>query len=135
LLTGILPYVTAHYRVARGAANHGVAGLSMGGMQALAIGLRQPDTFGWIGVFSPIMERDFETRYAKELGAASALNRKLSLLFVGCGTDDQLFKGTETLHQSLATHGVTHTYRTGEGRHSWVVWRKHLAEMAAKLFR
>lgn len=135
LLTDILPFVDAHYRTARGAANRGVAGLSMGGMQALALGLRQPDVFGWIGVFSPIMERDFETRYEKELATGAALNKKLSWFFVGCGTEDQLFKGTAALHDTLTARGITHAYRTGEGRHSWVVWRKHLAEVAQKAFK
>ena len=134
LLTDILPFVDAHYRTARGSAKRGVAGLSMGGMQALALGLRHPEVFAWVGVFSPIMERDFETRYEKELANTAALN-KLSLFFVGCGTEDQLFKGTAALHDTLAARGVTHTYRTGEGRHSWVVWRKHLIEVAQKAFR
>ena len=135
LLTDILPFADAHYRTARSSAKRGVAGLSMGGMQALALGLRHPEVFGWIGVFSPIMERDFETRYEKELANTAALNKQLSLFFVGCGTEDQLFKGTAALHDTLAARGVTHTYRTGEGRHSWVVWRKHLIEVAQKAFR
>jgi enterochelin esterase family protein len=135
LLTDILPFVDATYRTARGAAKRGVAGLSMGGMQALALGLRHPDVFGWVGVFSPIMERDFETRYEKELAGGAALNKQLSLFFVGCGTEDQLFKGTAALHDTLTARGITHAYRTGEGRHSWVVWRKHLVEVAQKAFK
>ena len=135
LLTDIMPAVEARYRVAKGAANRGIAGLSMGGMQALAIGIRNPDRFKWVGVFSPIMERDFEQRYVAELAKPADLNKGLSLLWVGCGTEDQLFRGTQTLHESLTTHGVKHTYRTGEGRHSWVVWRKHLIEVAPLFFR
>jgi enterochelin esterase family protein len=135
LLTHILPAVEARYRVAKGAANRGIAGLSIGGMQALAIGIRNPDRFKWVGVFSPIMERDFEERYTAELAKPAALNKGLSLLWVGCGTEDQLFRGTQTLHESLTAHGVKHTYRTGEGRHSWVVWRKHLIEVAPLAFR
>jgi enterochelin esterase family protein len=135
LLNDVMPAVESRYRVAKGGRNRAVAGLSMGGMQALAIGLRNPQTFSWVGVFSPIMERDFDTRYAAELKSGAALNKSLSLLFVGCGTEDQLYRGTQTLHESLDTHGITHTYRTGPGRHSWVVWRAHLAELAPLLFR
>ena len=54
---------------------------------------------------------------------------------MGCGTGDQLFKGTQTLHDALTAKGLRHSYRTGEGRHSWVVWRKHLIELAPLLFR
>jgi enterochelin esterase-like enzyme len=135
LVTDIMPAVEARYNVAKGAVNRGVAGLSMGGMQALALGLRQPDRFGWVGVFSPIVERDLEQRYASQLADAASLNKKLSLVWVGCGTEDQLFKGTQTLHQVLEARGLRHEYRTGEGRHSWVVWRRHLAELAPLLFQ
>jgi enterochelin esterase-like enzyme len=135
LLTDILPSFESRYKVGPGGKNRAIAGLSMGGMQALAIGLRNPDRFGWTGVFSPIMERDFDQRYAGQLASAGDLNRKISLLWVGCGLQDQLFPGTEALHATLLKSGVKHEYHTGEGFHSWVVWRKHLAEFAQKLFR
>ena len=63
----------------------------MGGMQALKLGLRDPDQFGWIGVYSPIMEPDFEPRYPAELANAAGLNKKLRLLWVRCGSEDQLY--------------------------------------------
>ena len=47
--------------------------------------------------------------------APAALHKGLSLLWVGCGTEDQLFRGTRTLHESLTTHGAKHTYRTKVG--------------------
>jgi len=134
LLRDIIPAVESRYRVAPGARNRAVAGLSMGGMQALAIGLRNPDKFAWIGVFSPIMERDFENKYAAELAASDMLNKQLSLLWVGCGSEDQLFKGTQALHETLTRRSVKHEYHATAGRHSWVVWRKYLAEMAPALF-
>jgi enterochelin esterase family protein len=136
LLEDILPAAEARYRVAPGAKNRAVAGLSMGGMQALAIGLRNPDKFNWVGVFSPIMEREFEQKYAKEFGDATGMNEKLSLLWVGCGTEDQLFRGTQALHAALTKSQIKHSYReTSGGRHSWVVWRQYLAELAPLLFR
>ena len=50
LVTSIMPALESSYRVAKGARNHAIAGLSMGGMQALAIGIHNPDLFAWIGV-------------------------------------------------------------------------------------
>jgi enterochelin esterase-like enzyme len=136
LLTDIMPALESKYRVAAGAKNHAVAGLSMGGMQALAIGLHNPDKFGSIGVYSPIMESDFEQRYAAQLAEATVLNKKLSLLWIGCGTLDNLFKGAKALDETLTKSGVKHEFHPTEGgRHSWVLWRGYLEEMAPKLFQ
>jgi enterochelin esterase-like enzyme len=136
LLTDIMPALESRYRVAAGAKNRGIAGLSMGGMQALAIGLRHPDQFGWIGVYSPIMEADFDQRYAAQLAGAALLNQKLSVLWVGCGTLDNLFKGAKALDETLTKQGIKHEFHPTEGgRHSWVLWREYLEEMAPKMFR
>ena len=136
LLSDIMPAVEANYRVAKGPRNRAVAGLSMGGMQALAIGLHNPGQFAWIGVYSPIMEQDFETRYEAQLADAAALNKKLAVLWIACGTQDNLFRGAKALDETLTKRGVHHEFRpTQDGRHSWVVWREYLAEMAPTLFR
>jgi enterochelin esterase-like enzyme len=136
LLTGIMPALEAKYRVAQGPANRAVAGLSMGGMQALAIGLHHPEVFAWIGVFSPIMENEIETRYAAQLAEAATLNKKLSLLWIGCGTEDNLFKGARALDETLTKAGVKHEFHPTEGgRHSWVIWRDYLEVVAPTLFR
>ncbi len=136
LFASILPALESGYRVAKGARNRAVAGLSMGGMQALAIGLRHPEEFAWIGVFSPIMEPDFETRYAAQLADAPGLNKKLALLWMGCGTEDNLFKGAKAADEALTKRGVKHEFQASEGaRHSWVLWREYLEKLAPRLFR
>src|SRR5205085_278844 len=52
LLKDILPYIEAHYPVQADAPHRAIAGLSMGGGQALRIGLKHLDTFTWVGGFS-----------------------------------------------------------------------------------
>jgi enterochelin esterase-like enzyme len=105
-------------------------------MQALAIGIHHSETFAWIGVFSPIVENDLETRYAAQWADAAALNRKLALLWVGCGTEDNLFRGATMLDATLTAHGIKHEFQRSEGaRHSWVLWRQYLEKLAPVLFR
>jgi enterochelin esterase-like enzyme len=105
-------------------------------MQALAIGLRNPDRFAWIGVFSPVTEADIPDRYVAQLAQASLLNKKLSLLWVGCGTLDNLFQRTKTVNEILTRNGIQHEFHPAEGgRHSWVLWRANLVEMAQRVFR
>ncbi|HEX3875662.1 MAG TPA: alpha/beta hydrolase-fold protein [Bryobacteraceae bacterium] len=136
LLTSVMPALEKQYRVASGARNRAVAGLSMGGMQALAIGLHHPELFSWVGVYSPIAESDFATRYAAQLSQATALNQKLALVWIGCGTADNLFKGAKMIDETLTQHGIKHQFHPSEGgRHTWVLWREYLEQMAPMLFR
>jgi enterochelin esterase-like enzyme len=136
LLDDIMPAVEARYATAAGGKNRAIAGLSMGGMQALAMGLRHPDRFGWIGVFSPVTEADIPQRYSAQLDQAALLNKTLSLLWVGCGTLDALFKRTQAVDETLSQHGIRHEFHPAQGsRHSWILWRDNLEEMAQRLFR
>src|SRR5271165_6353929 len=52
LLKDVIPYVEAHYAVQSGREHRALAGLSMGGGQALTIGLSHLDHFAWVGGFS-----------------------------------------------------------------------------------
>ena len=72
LLEDIMPAVETRYNTAKGAKNRAIAGLSMGGMQALAMGLRHPDRFAWIGVFSPVTEPEIPQRYSDNLPKRSS---------------------------------------------------------------
>jgi enterochelin esterase family protein len=136
VLEDIMPAIEARYNVAKGAKNRAIAGLSMGGMQALAMGLRHPDRFSWIGVFSPVTEPEIAQRYSEQLSKADQLNASLSLLWVGCGTLDNLFQRTKTVDEALSARGVRHEFHAVEGaRHSWVLWRENLAELATRAFK
>ncbi|MBV9774887.1 MAG: phosphonate ABC transporter ATP-binding protein [Gemmatimonadetes bacterium] len=55
-LAGTLkPYVDAHYRTLADPAHTGIMGSSMGGLISLYAGLRHPEVFGRVGVFSPAL--------------------------------------------------------------------------------
>ncbi|MFL5381619.1 MAG: alpha/beta hydrolase-fold protein [Longimicrobiaceae bacterium] len=49
------PYIDRRYRTLPDAAHTGVAGSSMGGLISLYAGLKYPETFGRVGVFSPAL--------------------------------------------------------------------------------
>ncbi|WP_199907827.1 alpha/beta hydrolase, partial [Klebsiella aerogenes] len=49
------PYIDAHYRTRPDAAHTAIAGSSMGGLIALYAGLKYPQVFGRVGVFSPAL--------------------------------------------------------------------------------
>ena len=52
LLKDVIPYIESHYSVQADREHRALAGLSMGGGQSLNFGLRNLDTFAWVGGFS-----------------------------------------------------------------------------------
>jgi enterochelin esterase-like enzyme len=130
LLKDIIPYVESHYPVKADAAHRAIAGLSMGGGQALRIGLKNTDRFGWIGGFSSAI-------FGKQgsLVPGETASKQLRLLWVSCGDKDKLIKGSEAFHAALDEGKVPHIWHVDVGGHTWPVWRNDLYLFAQLLFR
>ena len=132
LLKDIIPYVEAHYPVRKGRADRAIVGLSMGGGQALRIGLKHLDQFAWVGGFSSALF-GAQTDLVNNLTDGS---QKLRLLWVSCGDKDRLIKGSEAFHTALEGKKVAHVWHVDVGGgHTWPVWRNDLYLFAQRLFR
>jgi enterochelin esterase family protein len=134
LFQDVMPLVEANYRVGKTPALRAIAGLSMGGNQALTIGLDHLDTFGWVGGMSSAM-RDLDHNLAPFLADTKASSAKLKFLWFACGKDDRLFTNNVALHNLLVARGVAHEWVVTEGNHRWTVWRRNLVELTPKLFQ
>ncbi|MEZ5352122.1 MAG: alpha/beta hydrolase-fold protein [Bryobacteraceae bacterium] len=132
LLRDVIPTVRANYRVETGRERTAIAGLSMGGGQALRIGFGHMDLFSAVGAFSAAVPQDFESAFGASLKDANA---KLKTVWFGCGKQDSLFGRAEKLDELLTARGVGHTFLATDGAHNFTIWRKHLAEFAPLLFR
>src|SRR5262249_31940413 len=130
LLKAVLPYVESHYPVKADARHRAIAGLSMGGGQALTIGLRHPDTFAWVGGFSSA-----PLGRTAGLVPGRAAAKKLRLLWVSCGDSDRLLDGSKSFHEALSRKKVPHVWHVDAGGHTWPVWKNDLYLFARKLFR
>ena len=131
----VMPWIEGEYRLKTGAANRAVVGLSMGGGQALRIGLDHLDKFSHLGVFSSGKPADMETRHAKALGDAKGTNARLKLFWIGIGTGDGALERARALHAALEKAGVQHEYVETGGGHFYPVWRRYLSIIAPRLFR
>ena len=79
LLKDIVPFVESHYAVHADREHRAVAGLSMGGGQALGIGLKHPDVFAWVGGFSSAIQEPRRSGFrgcGQEAPAGLALLRR-----------------------------------------------------------
>jgi enterochelin esterase family protein len=133
LVDEVMPLVEARYRTAAGRGRRAVAGLSMGGAQALQIGLRHLDRFASIGVFgSGITRADFDARYAT--AAAAVKKQPLDLFYVGTGKEDGVLPRAKELTVAMAAHQVDAIYEEVDGGHTYPVWRKLLVAIAPRLF-
>jgi enterochelin esterase family protein len=105
----------------------------MGGAESLFVGLNALDRFAWIGAFSSGgINEDFNASYP---ALDSKANSQLRLLWVACGKDDRLIGLNRKFDEWLKTKEVRHTWTETAGAHTWMVWRRNLAEFAALLFQ
>jgi enterochelin esterase family protein len=139
LLAELIPKVDATYRTIRDREHRAMAGLSMGAMQALQIAPTHPDTFAYIGAFSPPPVGTFDAKTAAD-GAfrdPAAFHAKVRLLWLGAGTAEERFLGqVRKMHESLDGAGIRHVVFESPGTaHEWQTWRRSLHDFAPRLFR
>jgi enterochelin esterase-like enzyme len=133
LLTEVMPQVEAAYRVSSDRNSRAIAGLSMGGSESLLTGLNNLDKFAWIGAFSSGgIAEDFDADFP---GLDAKANDKLRLLWIACGTDDGLIGLNRKVRAWLDSKGIHNTPIETPGAHTWMVWRRNLADFSGLLFR
>jgi len=129
LLEEIVPMTGAFYRVRQDAASRAIAGVSMGGGQALRTGLRHPALFGAIAAFSarpPVSQLDAFLQ--NTAGKPGSPTHPRGPIWVGCGHEDFLFGENQRFVQMLAARGIPHSWNATAGGHEWGVWRGYLAQ-------
>ncbi len=133
-LKDVLPMVEAKYRTLPGSANRAIAGLSMGGGQAIAIGFGHLEMFDAIGAFSAAVPNGFATQFASVIASPDKVNKQLSLLWIGCGKEDAAVQRSQDIGNLLTEKGIHHTLRITDGVHNFAAWRRYLVEFAPLLF-
>jgi enterochelin esterase-like enzyme len=138
-LEDAMPLVDSKFRVYTDRDHRAIGGLSLGGAQALAIGLSHLELFSRVAAFSPAMGAsnnpatggvDFET----VLADTARINSQLKFLWVSCGTEDTLFNSIAEFSTQLAKHKIEHIYRITGGAHTYAVWQRNLNEVAPLFF-
>lgn len=135
LLKEVIPQVEKSYHTRKDKDGRAVAGLSMGGGQALSAGLNHPEVFSYVGGFSSAVVM-LNPDYNKAFPHLSAdVNKQLKLVWIACGTEDFLIEPNRTYKDWLTGKGVQHTYLETPGGHTWMVWRRYLTDFLPLLFR
>jgi enterochelin esterase-like enzyme len=133
----VIPYVESEYRVAAGPRNRALAGLSMGGGHTIYTGFSDPNLFSAIGIFSPGLVRDFDTRFKPVLADPKGFNKKVALVWIACGDADTTvqYPRVKAWAEALEKGGIHESFHTYGGAHTWPVWRASLVDFVSLLFR
>lgn len=131
LLKDIIPYIESHYPVYADRERRALAGLSMGGGQALNIGLAHVDTFAWVGGFSSAPN----TKQPAELVPDPAVAKRLKLLWLGCGNKDGLIRVSQGVQKYLKEKGVPHVWHVDGNGHDTTEWDNNLYLFAQRIFK
>lgn len=143
LLENVIPFVEKNYRVIKDRKSRAMCGLSMGGGQSFYIGLRDPEVFANVGVFSTGMfggisgasNFDLETEVPGILTDTKAFNKQFDVFFMSCGEQDPRIDYTRNIVKKMRDGGVEVLFNSYPGDHEWQVWRKSLHEFAQYLFK
>ncbi len=132
-LQEVLPQVEKEYRVSGDRNQRAIAGLSMGGAEALITGLNALDSFAYVGAFSSGgLGDDYGSVFP---GLDAKADAKLRLLWIACGKEDRLFDGNVKFIEWLKSKGIRSTWVETPGAHTWTLWRRYLSEFAPLLFQ
>jgi enterochelin esterase-like enzyme len=132
LLNDVIPAIESRYSVLADREHRALAGLSMGGGQALNFGLGNLDTFAWVGAFSAAPN----TKPAQQLVPDPAKTRKqLKLLWLACGKKDGLIAISQDVHSYLKKNNVPHIWHVDSNGHDPTEWRNNLYYFVQHIFR
>jgi enterochelin esterase family protein len=132
LLTEVMPQVESAYNISRKREDRAIAGLSMGGLESLSIGLTHTDQFAWVGGFSSAIHH---LDYATQLATLNPKTADLRLLWIAVGTDEPLLQPNRDFIAWLKTKDMPVTQFETPGLHTWMVWRNDLVHFAPLLFQ
>lgn len=145
LTKDLMPYIEKNFSVKTGRENTAITGFSMGGREALFIGISRPDIFGYIGGACPapgitptqdnfmihpgcMQEAEFKT----EEGA----NRPYVLMISGAAMDGVVGDHPQRYHNILTKNGCDHVWQeVPQGGHDGVTVRAHFYNFAKAAFR
>ncbi len=139
VIRDLIPMIDGNYRTRADREHRAIAGLSMGGGQALHIGLTHLDTFSVVASFSGVRDVDLKTSFNGVFADPAAFDQKATLLYLHSGTagmDAGIHERASALHSALQASGIQHSvFRDAPGlAHEWQTWRYALQDFATRLF-
>ncbi len=141
LKQSVIPFIESNYRTETDSKKRAIAGLSMGGVQTLYVGMNNTDLFSYLGVFSsgwilPMQSNLADAQYNLMEKNLDKIKNNLNLLWIGVGgKEDIAFKNCQTMLSKFDEMKIKYIYSEYPGGHTWPVWRNNLYNFAQLLFK
>jgi enterochelin esterase family protein len=139
IMKDLIPYIDKNFRTLTDRDHRAMAGLSRGGGQTTSTVFANMDKFAWMGTFSGYFSRGnadslIQNGFNGVFKDADAFNKKIKLLFISTGTEENSPKASV---DALKAHGIKNVvFHESQGTaHEWLTWRRALNEFAPRLFR
>ena len=136
LLKDCIPFVEKNFRVKTDRNNRALAGLSMGGIQTLNVGIPHLELFAYLGVFSSGWwatstpfgnSNDTEKYYSMLKEKKDEYNTKLKQFWLSMGgKEDIAYNNCQIMMKRFNDIGIKYSYFETPGGHTWPVWRLSL---------
>lgn len=133
LLEGLVPFIERNYRTDSQPGARSLAGISRGGVWALEIGLRHPDTFGGVGALSPALSANHPRPEFDPLNIVAQGGPFPARIYLGAGDRDWARRLTVTLANDLGEAGARLMLAIVPGGHETEVWTRLLRPMMSYL--
>ena len=138
LVTDIIPHVDQEYRTLANRESRGIAGWSLGAVQAMYTGVRHVDVFAWIGEFSggelSRVSFDPSVGFGPLWADPDWANSVLRLLYLATGTEDPRIIGHLNLADALDARGIERELFVTPGGHTPNVAVMALVDFLPRLF-
>jgi len=141
LKQSIVPFVEKNYRVKTGAKYRALAGLSMGGIQTLYVGVNNTELFSYLGVFSsgwiqPMQNDLANAQYEFMKKNTDKINGNVKQFWISeGGKEDIAWKNGQLMLLKFDEMKIKYNYSEYPGGHTWPVWRNNLYHFAQLLFQ
>jgi enterochelin esterase-like enzyme len=136
VINDIIPFIEANYAVVNKNSGRAIAGFSVGGGQALNIGLTNTDKFAYVCSYAPYTATDeFKSNFSNWTPDAAAMNKQLKLFNISVGTEDFLY---ESVKQNIAMFQEKNLKLDAlivPGGHTWMNCKIYLANTLQQLFK
>lgn len=137
----VVGYTDSIYRTIPDKEHRALAGMSIGAMQSIHMSANFPDTFGYVGMFSPMVhsflkggpDNDFYSQLRKKQEKQFENPPYLYLIMIG--RTDFFYPSIQGWDRELTRKGYPHVYQTAPGGHEWYNWEEFCNQFMQRLWK
>lgn len=137
----VVDFVDSCYRTIPDKSHRAIAGLSIGALQSIYLSANFPDTFGYVGLFSPFVSiiqkpGKYNSFYFGIRDKLQAQFEDPPLGYYICLGRTDIFRPHISHFRRYMDHfGYEYEYHSTPGGHDWKNWKLYYTEMLQRIFR